>query len=190
MEDIRTVHFATKDPIHNLKLKVTLTRISVQRNASRLAAQAQVGGSWRGSRALTGFSEVQSPCRPAAPDSLPFCSCAALRCAGPAASRAPWHGAAAVEPTGHTRHGAAAGNAPHAAAANGHGWRPTCWTGAASATCSCRCCRARGCAPAVSSARHDCGAACAKRWAAASGHSHSSSTAHAQGPASCRHSSS
>jgi hypothetical protein len=36
MEDIRTVHYATKDPIQNLKVRVVLTRLSVQRTAPKL----------------------------------------------------------------------------------------------------------------------------------------------------------
>jgi hypothetical protein len=36
IEDIKTVHYATKDPIQNLKIRVTLTRLSVQRALAKV----------------------------------------------------------------------------------------------------------------------------------------------------------
>eukprot|EP00798_Chlamydomonas_sp_ICE-L_P014454 gene14454-20466_t len=41
MEQIKTVHYVTKDPIQNLKVKVTLTRISVHRSKTRLPTPGQ-----------------------------------------------------------------------------------------------------------------------------------------------------
>ncbi len=32
MEDIKTVHYATRDPIRNLRIRVHLTRLSVQQD--------------------------------------------------------------------------------------------------------------------------------------------------------------
>lgn len=44
MEEIKTVHYHTKDPIQNLKIKVTLTRVSAPR--PQPAVQSQVSA-WR-----------------------------------------------------------------------------------------------------------------------------------------------
>lgn len=40
MDEIKTVHYVSKDPIQNLKIKVTLTRLSVQRTKAQLTTQA------------------------------------------------------------------------------------------------------------------------------------------------------
>ncbi len=40
MEDIKNVHYVSKDPIANLKVKITLTRISALRRRPKFGEQA------------------------------------------------------------------------------------------------------------------------------------------------------
>jgi hypothetical protein len=46
MEDTKTIHYVTQDPMAHLKLRVTLTRLSAAK--SKVQQQAQVGTSSRG----------------------------------------------------------------------------------------------------------------------------------------------
>jgi Meckel syndrome type 1 protein len=43
MEDVKTVHYATKDPIQNLRIRVTLNRLSFQRADAQVCASRLVG---------------------------------------------------------------------------------------------------------------------------------------------------
>jgi len=51
MEELKTVHYVTQDPIHNIKIKITLTRLSAARPRVKRPTRVTVGP-W--TRHLTG----------------------------------------------------------------------------------------------------------------------------------------
>lgn len=42
MEDLKTVHYVTQDPLQNLKIKISLTRLSYARSKVSLTANTKV----------------------------------------------------------------------------------------------------------------------------------------------------
>ena len=60
MDEVKTVHYVSKDPIQNLKIKVTLTRLSVQRTKAQLTTQAvSVSYCWLHAASATRLGAVQ-----------------------------------------------------------------------------------------------------------------------------------